>query len=51
MQNLFNNEIKPASSGKKDPLTTAGGIPETKVNEEGMLEIFEPYDSDDNSSS
>ena len=49
MQNLFNSEMKPTIGSKKDPLTTPGGIPQTKVNEEGMLEIFEAYESDDNS--
>ena len=34
-----------SEEGKTDPLTTPGGIPETKLNKEGYLEIFESYES------
>ena len=49
LQDLF-AQTNPLPMKNTDSLTTptAGGIPETKVNAEGHLEIFEAYDSDDN---
>ena len=51
ISDLFSEQVQANHSTSKSdsPLTTAGGIPQTKVNDKGVLEIFEAYESDDNS--
>ena len=49
VEDLFKQEVRSAKKANptgSDPLKTAGGIPETRTNEDGHLEIFEAYDSE-----